>query len=213
MNPLPAYKNVLGELAVRLDEDKTPLTEFEIARFRRDAESLKKASDPDIQAHGYAVLGVLARVEGDIEAMHANHGKALLLSGDSPIELHNYACSLLGCDLFAQGLVYSMQAVDRDPDNVTMLSTLIAALFANQRIDELVAAFARFKALTGESHRFEQQLVEDGTMDAYHRLLADIEQGHVPPEDARMWKEMLLDTEQSLSLMLTPAAADSLAEA
>ncbi len=213
MSPLPAYKDILGALSALLDTGRGSLTEFEIARFRRDAESLKKASDPDVQAHGYAVLGVLARVEGDIEALHANHGKALLLSGNSPIELHNYACSLLGRALFAQGLVYSMQAVDRDPDNVTMLSTLIAALYANQRIDELVAAFARFKTLTGESHGLEQKLVEDGTMDAYHRLLADIEQELVSPEDARMWKEMLLDTELSLSLMLTPAAVDSLAEA
>ena len=197
MSPQPAKKMVLASLVERINGQKPPLTDLEKARYRRVAEDMKRSADAATHAQGYTVLGVLACIDGDLTAMHDNHRKALVASGNSAVELHNYACSLGWSGLHEQALEYARRAVEKVPAPV-YLNLLIEILFRFKRTDELMQALEAYQKVTGEPHAMASQFAAEGILRAYRLLLEDIAAGLVSEEDALVDKASLLDTEDDM---------------
>ena len=101
--PQPSLETKFNSLIDRLnslqEEDRASL-EFEIRRLRREAEKLKSA-DP---AQAFAILGIIACFEGNVEDVRGYHKNALRYSGEAPVHLANYATSLGKCKLPEEAL-------------------------------------------------------------------------------------------------------------
>ncbi len=123
LQPETIGNQLIGKLN-SLRTSNQDISAFEIAAIRREA---KKLLDVDA-FHAYVVLGAIACVEGDIEAMIENHEKALRISYDDDLALRNYASSL------GQSWMIDEQV------NIfeRMITSNIAPLFANR-----AAAFSR----------------------------------------------------------------------
>ena len=108
-----APENYAEEIVERLNEiaSSGEYSEFEIARFERDIESVKR----DLEKHSYfSVKGMLACIRKQYDRMHQFHKNAILYSNSSAYALNQYAVSLKRCKMFEDAYEYAQKAAYKD---------------------------------------------------------------------------------------------------
>ena len=127
------FVQAFGELSLFSRRDITQ--GMKLARYKKNAQSMLK-KDP-VCAH--TLLGVLACLEHDIEAMHACHKRAIEIS-ESCFSLVYYAVSLEMSCLWGESARYALLALDYDPANLKILEAII-------KLTPLTGRFSLFKRI------------------------------------------------------------------
>jgi len=89
-----------------------PKNYFKLARFKKDAEAFLR-DDPSA---AYYVLGAIACLERDIEAMHKFHQNGITSSGNNPNAFANYAASLGRLGFVQKCYEQIRETFERDPE-------------------------------------------------------------------------------------------------
>lgn len=93
---------------------------LKLAKYKKAAQSLLKSD----AVSGHVLLGLVACLEHDIAAMHAQHAEAIGLS-DSHLTLMYYALSLDKSCLWNDSAKYALLALDRAPQDPKLLNAAI----------------------------------------------------------------------------------------
>lgn len=102
----PAFFEQINQLIVSKNPDPVILT-----RFKNEAQINKRDQSDNI--NGYLALGTLARLEGDIDALHANYQHAIAASTAQHVHIITlYAKCLTPFGLFSQAAELKRQAFD-----------------------------------------------------------------------------------------------------
>jgi len=121
---------------------------FQLNRVKIEAEKIKDNNPAD----AFALLGIIACLEDNIEEMHINHKKALSYE-DSPEHKEDYAISLLHSHLFDEAYKYFLDLYTKaDKNDLLILEGLIkytAILNLNEEYDKYIN---QFKMLTGKEY-------------------------------------------------------------
>lgn len=165
----PVTKTKMNDLIDQLNEAKkreTPLSVFELHRFKTEAEKLKNAD----LAEAFTVLGIIASIEGDISEMHRLHQLAITYSSRDPGHLYNYAVSLGWKGLLTEAIEYAKEAYRRSLDRVVKIDALgmIIEAYHLLRMEEDFIDYAyEWEALTGEPHKLvsEECIADEEELD------------------------------------------------
>lgn len=110
-------------------------SEFEVRRLKQDAEPLM-ASDPG-EAH--QILGGLATIERDEEAMRSHHEQALRFD-HRPSAYSNYAISLQRFGRFSEAVTFALIAAEAQPENLALLRRVLRYHVFSGNLTAAVAA-------------------------------------------------------------------------
>ncbi len=115
-------------------------TEFDIRRLKRAAIKIKENVSV---ADGFGLLGMVACLEGDLEAMRSCCERAVQQSGGDPKHLYNYSRSLKYHNLYGEAEKEAEKAYERNPSHPGYLDNLI-------EIDCVLGRKDRFRRHVGE---------------------------------------------------------------
>ncbi|MGC8492014.1 MAG: hypothetical protein ACP5SH_09780 [Syntrophobacteraceae bacterium] len=176
--PIPAPKTKLNELLEqlnRLAHEGGTLTDMELQRFKREAQSVRRANP----AEGYLLLGILAGFEGKAEDMHHFHKLAIQLSPGESYYLGNYMASLLNFRFLQEAVEFGREVYDGLPDNSAkrgVLESMIKAFDLMGQEEEFFKLCEEYEALTGETPPILNfDIRDDETSEAEAILSCDID--------------------------------------
>lgn len=118
---------------------------FVLNRYKKDAELLVK-SNP---SRGYTMLGMIACLEHDGEAMHHLHRTAIEYEY-SAFTLSNYGASLDKFCLWTASAGYFVEAYEAFPTNITLLMSAFKLLALSGRYTLLAQLAARWDKAVGD---------------------------------------------------------------
>ncbi|WP_027185406.1 hypothetical protein [Desulfovibrio inopinatus] len=163
--PLVANTNLICEIVDRATDG--PLTEFELARFTKQAEALKGESP----AIGVCALAIIASLKGDIDVARQLHERALSLSPEAVLH-YNYAGTLVLYGFMPEAAEQAVLAADNDDMNLKYLNKAILLTFVANN-DELYRLLERWTKLTnGEAHPVVLELEKEEQEDVNDALEA-----------------------------------------
>ncbi len=123
-------------------------TEFDLKRLKKEAEKVKDIS----LTEGFSLLGLIAALEDDLEAMHSCFKRALQQSSEGSFELCAYASALLISKSYEDAYKYALRAYKNDPSVLISLDVLIEALAATNRKAEFEKYAVLWRKNTKEDH-------------------------------------------------------------
>jgi hypothetical protein len=152
--PLPEHSTIIDELRIRYHEG--PLSEFEIAKYRSMAQTLKTV-DP---AKYLCAQGMLACFSGKFDEMRDFHQRSIRISEDNALYIFNYACSLRAAGFVNEALPLALDAVRRDDMNLRYLNTAIwiASVAGSTSLEELLSRWEKLNR--GEKHAVQVEQEE-----------------------------------------------------
>lgn len=127
----------------------SPVDAFSLRRIERDAEALKVV-DP---SGAFTVLGAVACLRKDFEAMKFFHTRAIELNGGSAA-LFQFATSLSKAGLFSEALNVSEEACALDPTNADGIERTIGRCLSLGLRSRARAYAAKWRALNPNSEPF-----------------------------------------------------------
>jgi hypothetical protein len=127
------FMQAFGELSGVSRRDVTQ--GLKLAKYKKNALAMVKKD----AVCGNTMLGLLACLEHDLDAMHACHKKAIELT-ESCFSLIYYAVSLEKSCLWSESARYALLALDYDPPNLKILEAII-------KLTPLTGRFSLFKRL------------------------------------------------------------------
>lgn len=139
---------------IRERSEKGELSEFEYLQFERSARKLMKV-DP---ANANAALGILACLKGNKQELNKYHSIAIQVSGDSPVHVFNYACSLSCVGDKEQALRFFEVAFRADPTFVHSLDLAIVTAYHIPDTKKLLELFAIWRKIKQTHHDIERHL-------------------------------------------------------
>lgn len=123
--PASKYSDIIVDLVEIGDQlDYTPYI-FRLNHYKVYAEKTIH-DDPE---GAYTLLGIIACIKGDIEAMHKNHKIAIQCSGQSVISIHQYCCSLLRHNFYESAKKYALIAFSKRPEDRGILIKLMISSY------------------------------------------------------------------------------------
>lgn len=211
---MPVAQTKGQDLILRLnDVRRAPFNEVVLRAIRRDAEALC-ATEP---VEAYTVLGGVACMRHDVEAMRKAHETALRVAPGDVVANGNYGLSLLYCGLFPDALMQFRKCYALAPHNPDVLNTLIALLKDLGRYQEVAGLLPEWERLSLNVPHADASFIRDtaqflkaaGISDDDQQLVAQeaasvlAQHGHpVKPGEARLiqnpesdeqWFERLLE--------------------
>lgn len=147
--PLPQSKaNELIEELNKLNrtEQKNP---FALKQIKAEVEKLRKTD----ALSAYVILGMIACIERDVEAMIAHHKNAIQLSPGDFGAKFNFGNSLHNLGFFSEACKYHVSAYKLDRGNLTFLDTTIDNMAAAGRMHEVKSWIEEWEKLNpGKIH-------------------------------------------------------------
>ncbi len=98
---------------------------FILNRYKREAEKLKTGGQV---SEAFIILGMIACLEDDVEAMHSCHKNAIHYSPTSIIANRNYAVSLLKTGFIEEAYKHFVTAYNISPTDKHLLNDVIQTL-------------------------------------------------------------------------------------
>jgi len=129
---------------------------LEVVRLRNDAQKLV-ATDA-VAAH--QILGGLAALEFEVDAVRQHYRAALQLSNDAQVH-SNYAVSLQFLGLYDEASEYALRAAHLEPENLTYLRNAIDYLTYAGRIGEALRTCAELDKREPGGRSREQEIVRE----------------------------------------------------
>ena len=120
---------------------------FAIKKIKFEAEKLKKINTAD----AFTILGMVACLEQDIEAMHSHHKNALRYSDEDWCRLQ-YAVSASNTGDLQTAYDQAFIVHEKNPENKGALDMIIAALGIIGDEDKFRIFTEKWKQLTGKDH-------------------------------------------------------------
>ena len=151
----PAKKSLIEEIKLRLL--KGAISPFEIAGFKKRAQELK-SSDTD---NAFAVLGIIACIEGDLEECRKHHENAIRHAKFPSIQISNYATSLNYIGLHSEALELALRARKADMTNMKALDVAVMASFNLGDEQRYIAFASEWKRLVGDDHPTYSEYLEE----------------------------------------------------
>lgn len=108
--------------------------DVELQSIKRQAEALK--SSPSDHAFAYMVLGMVACLKDDPQAMRSNHEKALMLEPTNLLLAANYATSLVASGFVQEALTQQRKSFEASGGDVEAISDYAGTLISSGRIQE-----------------------------------------------------------------------------
>ena len=159
------FMQSFGELSVLMRRDITQGSR--LAKHKKNAQAMLKR-DP---VCANTLLGLLACLEHNVEAMHEYHKRAIALAEDC-FSLIYYAVSLEKSCLWSESARYALLALDRDPANLKILEAIIKLAPLTGRFSLLKRVLPQWQVLNdGLQHpcHCDQEIIID--LLARHGLL------------------------------------------
>jgi len=146
---IPQPKSKFDEMLSSLDRmsSSQDVNLFQLKKIKKEAEILKEVNT----AEAFALLGIVACMENDIEATHRTHKNSLHYDNSIYFK-HLYASSLLNLHQFEDAYEYAKELYEADKSNKGYFNDLIWCLYYLNKDDELNESIADWKKLTGEDH-------------------------------------------------------------
>ena len=168
MNTTAAKASKADALIEELEklEDSERLDDLAIRRLSREAHALM----PSHAAGAHLVLGGIAGIEGDATKVREHYRIALQLSQRELTVLSNYATALGRAGEFDEGFAATMEAHQRAPDDMTLLSNAIHIAVQGGRFRESLTLCDTWKKLQPD-HPFRQEPAVRKAADATRRGL------------------------------------------
>ncbi len=145
--PESEVDNIIAELnSFRETFDFTP---FDLARLKKKAQHIKE--NVDLPA-GFAIMGMIANLEHDIEASRSYFKRAIQQSGGSPYAMANYAITLMDNNFQKESYKYALKAYEKAPDDLSCLDILISVTCRMGNKDEFEKYTTLWHRKTKEAH-------------------------------------------------------------
>ena len=132
--------------------------EFSLRAIQRDAERLKFVNAYE----AYMILGVVACLRGDQEAMHEAHQKAIKRVPHDPIAYINYATSLMNTGQITGAIDQAKQACAVAPHDPDALNNLVALLKNIGRYREAFALLNDLRKVSPEQCESLSTVIVEG---------------------------------------------------
>lgn len=127
MIPAPAskYGDIIADL-IDIDEqlDYRPYI-FRLNHYKVYAEK----TIHEYPEEAYTLLGIIACIKGDIEAMHKNHKIAVQCSEQGVVSISQYCCSLLRHNFYEEAKKYALVAFSKAPEDRGVLIKLMVSSY------------------------------------------------------------------------------------
>jgi len=153
-NAKPAAQQWLLELGRMLQEEG--VDELRLQRIRREAEKLK----PVAPADAFEILGAVAALSWNLDALHENHSKAIQIGGTTTQHLYNYGVSLAAVCDYRQALEHYIQAFEQMREDLFLLRTVIRAAIRTGLFDTAAQYLAIAKRQDPQGEDWPHVLVE-----------------------------------------------------
>lgn len=178
---MPVAQTKGRDLILRLhDMRHGPFNEVALRAIRRDAEALR-ATEP---VEAYTVLGGVACLCRDVEAMRKTHEAALRVAPDNVVANSNYGFSLLHCGLFPEALALFRKCYALAPHDPGILNTLISALKDLGRYREAVELLPEWERLSPSESHTDARFIRDAAQFLKAAGISDDDQGMMAQEAA-----------------------------
>ncbi len=128
-------------------------TELDLKRTRKRAENIKDNVSID---YGFAILGMIACFEGDVESMKSYSERAVQQSGGLPEHLYNYSLSLKLFNLHEEAYEKADAAYRKNPADLRYLNNLIQLVCILNKRDEFDRYVKLYKKATQKRHPLEK---------------------------------------------------------
>lgn len=129
--------------------------EFTLRKIKKEAENLMSSD----AFNAYILLGMLASLENDVDAMRKNYLAALKLRPNDWDANFNYSTSLNNLCFVSEAREYAEKAYNGNRGNLTSLSFLIEISLKSGRIREARKWLKHFQALSPEEVNEDESLI------------------------------------------------------
>ncbi|MHB8254811.1 MAG: tetratricopeptide repeat protein [Acidiferrobacter sp.] len=176
---MPIAQTRSRDLIDRLNDMRRGLVnEIALRAIQNEAEAIK-ATDA---LGAYTVLGGVACLRGDMEAMHEAHQKALRLAPRDIVANINYASSLLYSGLIGDALEWFRRTYVLAPHDPIVLNVLIETLKGVGRYREAQQLLPEWEHLNPQQPRSDTDLIQEGSRFLDTMSISDNEQQDVAQE-------------------------------
>ncbi|MCP4113031.1 MAG: hypothetical protein GY749_47140 [Desulfobacteraceae bacterium] len=125
---------------------------YDIFTLNRCKIEAKKLREQNFLEEAFAILGMIACIEKNIEEMHSYHRRALGYSGETYFSLYNYATSLTFSSLYQEAYEYALKAFEIEK-NEKVINLILHTTYLLNKKDEFTKYAQLYKKLYGKEHR------------------------------------------------------------
>jgi tetratricopeptide (TPR) repeat protein len=127
-------------------------SELDLKRLKKKAENIKNNVD---LAAGFSLLGAIASLENDIEAMRSYSERAIQQSGGDPLHILNYSSFLKHFKLYEEAYEQALKAYEKDPSDTDSLNELIELACIQNKKDDFEKYSSAWYKLFRKDHKLK----------------------------------------------------------
>ncbi len=147
LQPASKVSSLIDEINLFLETQD--FSEFDLKRLKKESEKVKKNVDV---ADGFSLLGMIACLEDDIDAMRSYFKRAIQQSGGNPLHRANYAKCLGYQGIHQDAYEQALRAYEKDQSCIDALDVLIKKTCFLNKIEEFEKYTKAWHKLTREDH-------------------------------------------------------------
>jgi len=167
----------------RLESD---ISDFDLKRLKNKAMNVKKRD----LAMGFGLLGMIACLENDIDAMRSYFKRAIEQSGGNPLHILNYAISLRYFGLYEEAYEQVLKAYEKNRSDLNALDNLIDMACILNKKEEFEKYTVAWHRLTQKDHDLKTSVlynpINPKEYYAFFKKYSDkntLPYDHLPPKD------------------------------
>ncbi|GEM_PF-6002389 len=187
LKPQPSSKVSILIDEINLFLETQDFSEFDLKRLKKESEKVKKNV---AVADGFGLLGTIACLENDIDAMRSYFKRAIQQSGGHPLYINNYAACLFYLNLYKDAYEYALKAYEKDRSYLEALDFLIEMTCVLNKKDEFEKYTSAWYKLIQKEHDLKTSVLYNPiNRKEYYAFLKKysdknaLPSDHLPPKD------------------------------